>query len=63
MSSQASVRAVAEEIQQKYPRLDVLVNNAGGGAAARKLSADGIETTLATNHLAPRFLGFFCSIC
>ncbi len=35
MSSQASVRALAEQIQQKYPRLDVLVNNAAGGAPLR----------------------------
>lgn len=56
MSSQASVRALAEQIQQKYPRLDVLVNNAGGGGPARKLSADGIEMTLATNHLGPALL-------
>ena len=56
MSSQASVRALAEQIQQKYPRLDVLVNNAGGAAPARTLSADGIEMTLATNHLGPALL-------
>ena len=56
MSSQASVRALAEQIQQKYPRLDVLVNNAGGGAPAAMLSADGIEMTLATNHLGPALL-------
>jgi len=56
MSSQASVRALAEQIQQKYPRLDVLVNNAGRGAPAGTLSADGIEMTLATNHLGPALL-------
>ncbi len=56
MSSQASVRALAEQIQQKYPRLDVLVNNAGGAAPARTLSADGIEMTLATNHLGAALL-------
>jgi NAD(P)-dependent dehydrogenase (short-subunit alcohol dehydrogenase family) len=56
MSSQASVRALAEQIQQKYPRLDVLVNNAGGSAPAATLSADGIEMTLATNHLGPALL-------
>jgi NAD(P)-dependent dehydrogenase (short-subunit alcohol dehydrogenase family) len=56
MSSQASVRALAEQIRQKYPRLDVLVNNAGVGAPARKPSADGIEMTLATNHLGPALL-------
>ena len=56
MSSQASVRALAEQIQRKYPRLDVLVNNAGGAALAVALSADGIEMTLATNHLGPALL-------
>ena len=56
MSSQASVRALAERIQRKYPRLDVLVNNAGGSALARTLSADGIEMTLATNHLGAALL-------
>jgi NAD(P)-dependent dehydrogenase (short-subunit alcohol dehydrogenase family) len=56
MSSQASVRALAEQVQQKYPRLEVLVNNAGGAARARTLSADGIEMTLATNHLGAALL-------
>lgn len=56
MSSQASVRALAEQVQRKCPRLDVLVNNAGGAALARTLSADGIEMTLATNHLGAALL-------
>jgi NAD(P)-dependent dehydrogenase (short-subunit alcohol dehydrogenase family) len=56
MSWQASVRSLAEQIQQKYPRVDVLVNNAGGATPARELSADGIEMTLATNHLGPALL-------
>ena len=56
MSSQASVRALADQIQRKYPRLDVLLNNAGGAAPARTLSADGIEMTLATNHLGAALL-------
>jgi NAD(P)-dependent dehydrogenase (short-subunit alcohol dehydrogenase family) len=56
MSSQASVRALAEQIRQKYPRLDVLVNNAGGAAPGHTLSADGIEMTLATNHLGAALL-------
>jgi NAD(P)-dependent dehydrogenase (short-subunit alcohol dehydrogenase family) len=56
MSSQASIRALAEQIQQKYPRIDVLVNNAGGAVPAVTLSADDIEMTLATNHLGPALL-------
>jgi NAD(P)-dependent dehydrogenase (short-subunit alcohol dehydrogenase family) len=56
MSSQASVRALAEQIQRKYPRLDVLVNNAGGASLARTLSTDGIEMTLAANHLGAALL-------
>ena len=35
----------------KYPRLDVLVNNAGGFFMAREESVDGIEMTWALNHL------------
>jgi NAD(P)-dependent dehydrogenase (short-subunit alcohol dehydrogenase family) len=56
MSLQASVRALAEQIQREYPRLDVLVNNAGGAAPGHTLSADGIEMTLATNHLGAALL-------
>nr|MDQ2875714.1 SDR family NAD(P)-dependent oxidoreductase [Actinomycetota bacterium] len=37
-------------------RLDVLVNNAGGIFAARTLTADGYEATLAVNFLAPAVL-------
>ena len=56
MSSQASVRALAEQIRQKYPCLDVLVNNAGGAAWARTLSAEGFELTLAANYLGAALL-------
>src|SRR5260370_24808196 len=45
MSSQASVRVLAEQIRQRCPRLAVLVNNAGGPAPARTLSADGFALT------------------
>lgn len=58
MSSQASVRALAEQIKQRYPRLDVLINNAGGAVVQRKLSADGIEMTVAQNHLGSALLTF-----
>jgi NAD(P)-dependent dehydrogenase (short-subunit alcohol dehydrogenase family) len=56
MSLQASVRALAAQIQQKYPRLDVLINNAGGAARESARSGDGIEMTVATNHLGAALL-------
>jgi retinol dehydrogenase 14 len=52
LASQASIRGLAEEINRGQPRLDVLVNNAGGYWATRHVTADGLEWTLAVNHLA-----------
>ncbi len=56
LSSQAEVRKLAQEFLAIHPRLDVLVNNAGGLFALRQESVDGIEMTLALNHLAPFLL-------
>ncbi len=56
LSSQAQVRRLAEEFQARFPRLDVLVNNAGAVFAKRQISVDGIEMTMALNHLAPFLL-------
>ncbi len=52
LSRQNSVRALATQVLDRYPRLDVLVNNAGGVFNPRTITADGIETTWAVNHLA-----------
>jgi NAD(P)-dependent dehydrogenase (short-subunit alcohol dehydrogenase family) len=51
MASQAAVRRLAKEILDAYPRLDVLVNNAGGFWTTRRVTADGLEQTFAVNHL------------
>ena len=56
ISSQASVRALAKQISEKYQRLDVLINNAGAAVRTRTLSTDGIEMTIAGNHLGPALL-------
>jgi NAD(P)-dependent dehydrogenase (short-subunit alcohol dehydrogenase family) len=40
----------------RYPKLDVLVNNAGAMYGTRQLTKDGIELTWAVNHLAPFLL-------
>lgn len=47
----ASVRAFAEDLQVEYDGIDVLVNNAGVLGAPFALTADGVETHFATNHL------------
>jgi len=52
LSVQDSIRALAVQVLERYPRLDVLVNNAGGVFDPRTTTADGIETTWAVNHLA-----------
>jgi NAD(P)-dependent dehydrogenase (short-subunit alcohol dehydrogenase family) len=56
LASQAEVRRLAAELLQRYPRIDVLINNAGAIFGSRRLSVDGIELTWATNHLAPFLL-------
>jgi len=56
VSSQAEVRRLVGEVLAAYPRLDVLVNNAGGFWATRRVTADGLEHTFTVNHLAPFLL-------
>ena len=52
LSSLAETKRLAEEVRQRYPRLDVLLNNAGAMFWKRTESADGIEKTFALNHLS-----------
>ena len=56
LASFADVRRAAQEILATCPRLDVLVNNAGAIFMTRTLTADGLESTFAVNHLAPFLL-------
>lgn len=52
LSRQGDVRRLAALAADRFGRLDVLINNAGGMFRPRTLSADGIEMTFALNHLA-----------
>ncbi|XP_013174630.1 PREDICTED: retinol dehydrogenase 11-like [Papilio xuthus] len=57
LSSFASIRAFAQDINTTEPRLDVLIHNAGYADLLKKRkSADDIELTLATNHYGPFLL-------
>ncbi len=50
------VRALADTLLAAYPRIDVLLNNAGAVMGGRQITADGFEKTMAVNHLAPFLL-------
>ncbi|MFF0223673.1 SDR family NAD(P)-dependent oxidoreductase [Streptomyces sp. NPDC004629] len=51
VTSQA--RRVGEEIAARYPRLDVLVNNAGLHAFSQRITAEGTAEMTAVNYLGP----------
>jgi len=53
-----AVRALAATLQAKYPRIDVLANNAGGvpSAKSRQVTVDGHEMAFQVNYLAPFLL-------
>ena len=52
LSLQSEVRRVAVEIAAAAPVIDVLVNNAGAIFDTRQLTAEGVERTVALNHVA-----------
>lgn len=51
-----SVSAMAGQILNTLPQIDVLINNAGTTYSSRQVSEEGIEQTFSTNHLAPFIL-------
>ncbi|MFF1571947.1 SDR family NAD(P)-dependent oxidoreductase [Leifsonia sp. NPDC058292] len=50
------VRALGAALLDRYDRIDVLANNAGGLYSKREVTVDGHERTFQTNHLAPFLL-------
>ena len=51
LSSLDSVRAAATALRKAYPRIDLLINNAGVMWTPKQLTADGFEMQFGTNHL------------
>lgn len=56
LSSQKSIRKFAADINQNENKLDVLIHNAGTAETSKKITEDGIEMTMATNHFGPFLL-------
>jgi len=56
LSSQQQIYTLAEQFNSRHQHLDVLINNAGAMFPRRCESDDGIEMTLAVNHLGPFLL-------
>lgn len=56
LACQGDVRALAGQVRQGHDRLDVLIHNAAAVNSTRRVTVDGIEATLAVNHLAPFLL-------
>ncbi len=56
LASLDAVRATAAGLLERFPRIDVLINNAGGMWDEREFSVDGIEMTWATNLIGPYLL-------
>jgi NAD(P)-dependent dehydrogenase (short-subunit alcohol dehydrogenase family) len=52
----SQVRVLAEKLRSQYPRIDVLLNNAGGMGTKIHLTPDGYEQTHQVNYLAPFLL-------
>ena len=51
LGSLASVRAAAAALRNAYPRIDLLINNAGVMWTPKQVTADGFEMQFGTNHL------------
>ena len=56
IGSMDQVRKAADNILEKYDRIDFLINCAGANLSERKLSSDGYEMNFAVNYLGPFLL-------
>ena len=52
LCSQKQIRKTGEEISEKYPTIDVLINNAGVWTSRCEFTDEKIEKQFAVNHLA-----------
>lgn len=55
-SDLGQIRHLAEQVKTQFPKLDVLINNAGAYFNRRQRMSCGVEKTFFVNHLAPFLL-------
>lgn len=53
------VHRLGREVAARHPDLEALINNAGVSKFTREMTPDGLETTFATNYVAPFVLTNF----
>ena len=51
LSLVVNVKDLADRIKQKYSKIDVLLNNAGGANKTKQITSEGLEKTFATNQM------------
>lgn len=56
LSVLAQVRDLAANVDERFPQIDVLLNNAGGIFYQRTTTSEGFEMTFALDHLSPFLL-------
>ncbi|MBI2704933.1 MAG: SDR family oxidoreductase [Actinobacteria bacterium] len=56
LASFASIEAFAAQVLDRFDRLDVLINNAGGVLSDRRETREGFEMTFGVNHLGHFYL-------
>ena len=56
LSSLSETARIAQEIARIAPRIDALLNNAGGVLPKQIVTQEGFEATFAANHLSPFYL-------
>ncbi len=56
LSSFESSARLCTELRNRFPSIEILINNAGIVSARQRMSVDGFELTFATNHLGPFLL-------
>ena len=63
LASFASIRECARSLRHEFPRIRLLINNAGTVNVTHRMSVDGFELTFATNHLGPFLLTNLLTDC